>query len=147
MALINDTEQLVDGLFRNGSTNNESLQALLWQLKMISELSDEELQLPNGVDIRAFYVGFLTYLANRYRPTNASKFPERLLSIEQPLQEMRIGLYEESEKFLQKMLVVSEEQSNRELVLEYVANVKNGCNESIQIARNEMERLLVEINY
>jgi hypothetical protein len=147
MALINDTEHLVDGLFRGGSTNNEALQALLWQLKMISELSDEELQLSNGVDIKAFYVGFLTNLANRYRPTNASRFPKRLLSIEHPLSEMRIRLHEETEKFIQKMLVVSEEQPNRELVLEYVANVKNGCSEGIQIARNEMERLLVEINY
>lgn len=147
MAMISETEVLVDALFRNGSTNNESLQALLWQLKMISELSDEELQLPNGVDIKAFYVGFLTNLANRYHPTNTSRFPERLLSIEHPLSEMRIRLHEETEKFLQKTIAESEEQPNRELVLEYVANVRNGCNEGILMARNEIERLLVEINY
>jgi hypothetical protein len=147
VTIIIDTEALVDELFRDGSTSNERLQALLWQLKMISELSDEELQLPNGVDVKAFYVGFLTNLANRYRPTNASKFPERLLSIERPLEEMRIRLYEETDNFLQKMLTASEEQSNRELILEYTANIKSRCNEGIQIARSEIERTLVEINY
>lgn len=35
----NDVKNFVNDLYQNGLTNNEKLQGLLWQIKMVSELS------------------------------------------------------------------------------------------------------------
>ena len=77
----NDVKNFIDDLYHDGLTNNEKLQDLMWRLKMVSELTNEELGINSDNDPRYFFITFLTDLANRYRHTNTSQLPPRLLSI------------------------------------------------------------------
>jgi hypothetical protein len=82
MSQIDETESFVMSLYREGSTNNENLQILLWQLKEIVEKlerTDDELGVEG--DKFLFLNGFLTKLANLYRPTNTSEYPIEILKI------------------------------------------------------------------
>ncbi len=83
MPIINSDEvkQAVNKLFDGGSTSNEMLQDLLWKLKMLSELSDEDLGIKSEDDRRYFFTIFFTELANAYKPTNSSELPRKLLQI------------------------------------------------------------------
>jgi len=82
MSQIDEAEKFVRSLYREGSTNNENLQLLLWQLKEIVEKlerTDNELGVKG--DKLEFLHNFLTKLANLYEPTNSSKFPTEILKL------------------------------------------------------------------
>ena len=112
MTLINDTKEMAENLFRNGSTSNEQLQLLLWHLKEITELSDEELAMPkNGFP--GFFTGYLTELANRYRPTNTSDFPHKLLTLHSSFNEMRVNIHTQIDDFIMKTKVYDLDESSR----------------------------------
>jgi hypothetical protein len=146
MALIEDTKKLTEQLFRNGSTNNEQLQLLLWNLKEISELNNEEISMPEG-DFPIFFMKFLTELANSYRPTNSSKLPQRLLSIDSSLNDMCITIQEATEEFNRKVSYIVDNKESFELTSECVSNVRNKAMEASLTVRNKIDEWLVEIRY
>jgi len=82
MSQIDEAEKFVRSLYREGSTNNENLQLLLWQLKEIVEkLEQTDNELGVKGDKLEFLHNFLTNLANLYKPTNSSKFPTEILNL------------------------------------------------------------------
>jgi hypothetical protein len=83
MSTINpdDVKKYIDGLYEDGATSNERLQELIWRLKMLSELPNEELGIAADGDFRYFFIKYLTELANRHHPTNSSDLPKKLLEI------------------------------------------------------------------
>ncbi len=75
MELIDTTRILVKELYRNGNTNNENLQKLLWKIKELTELSEEQLKEAEiKCDLVTFLMLFITELANLYKPTNTSQY-------------------------------------------------------------------------
>jgi hypothetical protein len=75
MELIDTTRILVKELYRNGNTNNENLQKLLWSIKELTELSEEQLKEAEiKCDLETFLMLFITELANLYKPTNSSQY-------------------------------------------------------------------------
>jgi hypothetical protein len=146
MALIEDTKILTEQLFKNGSTNNEQLQLLLWHLKEIAELNDEELAIPKG-SLPIFFMTYLTELANSYRPTNASKLPQRLLSIDTALIDMRNKIQEATEEFNQKVVCIVDDRESYELTSQCASVLRNSALEASTIVSNEINDWLVEIRY
>lgn len=71
MNLLDQTKELVEDLYRNGSTNNERLLDLLVNLKMIAESTEKDPR--EGDDFRIFFSQYLTELATLFAPTNASE--------------------------------------------------------------------------
>jgi hypothetical protein len=146
MALIEDTKILTQQLFRNGSANNEQLQTLLWQLKEITELSDKELAIPAG-EFQTFFMSYLTELANSYRPTNTSKLPERLLSIDSSLNDMRVRIQKATEEFNQKVGYIVDDRQSFELISECVNVVRHSALEASTMVSDNINDWLDEIRY
>lgn len=146
MALIEDTKNLTKQLFRDGSTNNEQLQLLLWHLKEITELNEDELGIAKD-NFQIFFMEYLTELANSYRPTNTSKLPERLLAIDSSLSEMRIKIQEVTEEFNRKIGYIVDDKQSFELTTECVEAVRYSSLEASTIVSDKINEWLVEIRY
>jgi hypothetical protein len=146
MPLLVDTKKLTEELFRNGSTNNEQLQLLLWHLKEITELSNEQLSIPEG-HFPVFFMSYLTELANSYKPTNSSELPHRLLSIERALNEMRNSIQVATEDFGKQISYIVDDETSFELTAKCVSDVRNSAMEASLIVRDKIDEWLVEIRY
>jgi hypothetical protein len=147
MKTLNNTKDLVSTLFRSGLTDNEQLQQLLWNLKEILELNNEDLGVNDNDDLRAFFVSYLTDLANLYRPTNSSKLPERILSIDNSLIDMTVGINEAFENLLKRMPSSPDEESNRRLTHECLNEIRVRCNQNVENVREITEKWLISIRY
>jgi hypothetical protein len=147
MKTLNNTKDLVSTLFRSGLTDNEQLQQLLWNLKEILELNNEDLGVNDNDDLRAFFVSYLTDLANLYRPTNSSKLPERILSIDNSLIDMTVGINEAFESLLKRMPSSPGEESNRRLAHECLNEIRVRCNQNVESVREITEKWLISIRY
>lgn len=79
MHIIEQTLQLTNEMFERGANNNENLQLLLWNLKEIVEQDKESLNIAQ--DKEEFLIQFITKLANLYKPTNASKYPSKIVRV------------------------------------------------------------------
>lgn len=147
MTALNNTKDLVSTLFRDGLTDNEKLQSLLWNLKEIAELSDEDLGINDSIDLKAFFVCYLTDLANQYRPTNSSKLPEKILSIDNCFNDVSIGVNIAFERFFERMPSSPSEEENHRLAYECLNEIRNRCNEEAQKVREITDKWLLEIRY
>ncbi len=147
MSLLEDTKRLTEQLFRNGSTNNEQLQLLLWHLKEITELSNEELAIPEG-SFSVFFMSYLTALANSHRPTNASQFSHKLLSIHNSVDEMRVSIHGAIDEFLMEAKFHElNEEDKAELLHKCFQKIKMTSMDTSLKVQDEMEKCLVEIRY
>ena len=147
MSLLVDTKKLTEQLFRNGSTNNEQLQLLLWHLKEITELSNEQLAISEG-SFPVFFMSYLTELANSYRPTNESQFPHKLLALYSSADEMRVNIHEAMEVFLMKTKVHElNEEDKTQLLHECFQEIKLISMDTSLEVKDEMEKCLQDIKY
>lgn len=147
MSILDDTKRLTEQLFRNGSTNNEQLQLLLWHLKEITELSNEELSIPEG-SFPVFFMSYLTELANSHRPTNASQFPYKLLSIHNSLDEMRVNIHGAMDEFLMNTKVYElDEDDKTQLLHKCFQQIKTISTDTSLKVQDEMDKCLRDINY
>jgi hypothetical protein len=148
MSLLVDTKKLTEQLFRNGSTNNEQLQLLLWHLKEITELSNEQLAISEG-SFPVFFMSYLTELANSYRPTNESQFPHKLLALYSSADEMRVNIAGVIDEFKMKMKVYEELDGDAKTLLLHSCFgeiQKISMNTSLTI-KDEMDKCLQDIKY
>lgn len=147
MTALNNTKDLVSALFRSGLTDNEKLQKLLWNLKEIAELGNEDLGINDNDDLKVFFVCYLTDLANQYRPTNSSKLPEKILSIDNCFNDVSIGVSIAFEHFLKSIPSSPNEEENHRLAHECLSEIKGRCNEEAQKIREITDKWLLEIKY
>lgn len=146
----NEVKNFVNGLYQNGLTNNEKIQGLLWQIKMVSELSNEELGIKSDSDFRYFFIRFMTDLANNYRPSNQSELPQKLMRLyETPLSNKNFIL-EAGEDLLRDLYLAKMEKNpekNEELIRSFIFSVAESNENNALEIRLAVDELLAEINY
>jgi hypothetical protein len=147
MTDLDNTKDLVSTLFKSGLTDNEKLQKLLWNLKEIAELSNEDLGINGNDDLKVFFIYYLTDLANQYRPTNSSKLPEKILSIDNCFNDISIGVSIAFDRFLKSMPSSPNDEENHRLAHECLSEIRNRCNEEAQKIREITDKWLLEIRY
>ncbi len=146
----NDVKNFVSDLYQNGLTNNEKLQGLLWQIKMVSELSNEELGIKSDGDLRSFFIKFMTDLANNYRPSNQSELPQKLLKLYETTLSNKNFIYQAGEDLLRDLYLAKMEKNpekNEELIRSFIFSVAGSNENNAFKIRQAVDELLAEINY
>jgi hypothetical protein len=146
----NDVKNFVSDLYQNGLTNNEKLQGLLWQIKMVSELSNEELGIKSDGDWRSFFIKFMTDLANNYRPSNQSEVPQKLLKLYETTLSNKNFIYQAGEDLLRDLYLAKMEKNpekNEELIRSFIFSVAGSNENNAFKIRQAVDELLAEINY